>query len=51
MKFQHKMALSVLGVIFVVLAVFLVISMAQGDETNKNNRPGGGVGYSHIEGR
>jgi hypothetical protein len=51
MKFQHKMALSVLGVIFVVLAIFLVISMTQGDETNSDNRPGGGVGYSLIGSR
>jgi hypothetical protein len=48
MKFQHKVALAVLGSIFVVLAVLLLISFIQGDDTNSNNRPGGGVGIAHM---
>jgi hypothetical protein len=48
MKFQHKVALAVLGSIFVVLAVLLLLSFIQGDNTNSNNRPGGGVGFAHI---
>jgi hypothetical protein len=51
MKFQYKIALAVLGAIFAVLAVFLLISFIQGDETNSNNRPGGGVGIGRIEAR
>jgi hypothetical protein len=45
MKTQHKMALIMLGGILAVLAVFLLIAFINGDETNANNNPGGGVNH------
>jgi hypothetical protein len=48
MKFQHKLALTVIGGIFVVLAIFLVITFIQGDNTNSDNRRGGGVGNAQF---
>jgi hypothetical protein len=50
MKTQHKMALAVLGGILVVLAIFLVITLVRGDQTNSNNRTGGGVGIARLQG-
>jgi hypothetical protein len=50
MKTQHKMALAVLGGILVVLVIFLVISLTRGDDTNSNNRRGGGVGIARLQG-
>jgi hypothetical protein len=46
MKFQHKMALGVLGGILAVLIVFLIIAATKGDETNADN--GGGAGISRL---
>jgi uncharacterized membrane protein len=45
MKTQHKMATIMLGGILLVLAVFLLIAFINGDETNANNNPGGGVNH------
>ena len=50
MKTQHKMALLVLGGILVVLAIMLALSAIRGDDTNSNNRPGGGVGIGRLQG-
>ena len=46
MKFQHKLALILLGGILVVLAVFLIISFVTGDNTNDNHGGGPGVPQS-----
>jgi hypothetical protein len=40
MKERHLLALSVLGAIFLVLIIFLVITLVQGDDTNR----GAGMG-------
>lgn len=47
-KIQHKIALAVLGGIIVVLVIFLVISLVRGDQTNSDNRRGGGVGSAPL---
>ena len=49
MKFAHKLVLVVLGVIFLVLGLFLIIGVVQGDDTGTNtNRPDGGTGMPSM---
>lgn len=52
MKVWHKVAVAVLGFIFVALAIMFVITLVQGDKTaTDKNGATGGTGISSVEGR